>query len=65
MIKTLIWFVVLTFIGAAIYLVAANFNSILSAFAGLPLDYVVFFLLGATFAFIAMWLTNRKNGDDE
>lgn len=65
MIKTVIWFVVLTFLGAAIFLVATNFNSILSAFVGLPLDYVGIFLLGAAFAFIAMWLTNRKNGGDE
>lgn len=65
MIKTVIWFLVLTFVGAAIFLVVANFNTILSAFMALPLDYVGFFLLGAIFAFIAMWLTGRKGGGEE
>ena len=65
MIKTVIWFLVLTFVGAAFYLVATNFSTILESFMALPLDYVGFFLLGAIFAFIAMWLTDRKGGGEE
>ena len=65
MIKTVIWFLVLTFVGAAFYLVATNFSTILESFMDLPLDYVGFFLLGAIFAFIAMWLTGRKGGGEE
>lgn len=65
MIKAIVWFVVLSLGCAAFYLVATNFSTILESFMALPLDYVGFFLLGAIFAFIAMWLTGRKGGGEE
>lgn len=65
MIKTAIWFLVLSLLGASIYLVATNVSSIWNAFVGLPLDYIGFFLLGAAVAFLAMWLTQRTNNSDD
>ena len=65
MFKTIVWFAILSLACATLYLVATNFSTILEAFMALPLDYVGFFLLGAIFAFIAMWLTGRKGGGEE
>ncbi len=65
MIKTAIWFLVLSLLGTSFYLVVTNVGSILNAFVGLPLDYIGIFLLGAAVAFLAMWLTQRTNNSDD
>ena len=65
MIKTAIWFLVLSLLGTSFYLVVTNVGSILNAFVGLPLDYIGILLLGAAVAFLAMWLTQRTNNSDD
>ena len=65
MIKTAIWFLVLSLLGTSFYLVVTNVGSILNAFVGLPLDYIGIFLLGAAVAFLEMWLTQRTNNSDD